>query len=136
MSIVKDLHCVLYISTMEVEYSKDDIKDMLKLFQERNKKNNISGLMLNYEKNIIQYIEGKKEDVYRLYNNIKNDIRHYNIIKVIDETITSRNFIDWEMGFQELSYNEFVSFSLDKLKSDNKKVNIFFEQFLVSFAKY
>lgn len=136
MSIVKDLHCVLYISTMEVEYSKDDIKDMLKLFQERNKKNNISGLMLNYEKNIIQYIEGNKEDVYRLYNNIKNDIRHYNIIKVIDETITSRNFVDWEMGFQELSYNEFVSFSLDKLKSDNKKVNIFFEQFLISFAKY
>lgn len=136
MNTNKDLHCVLYISSMEVEYSKDDIKSMLKLFQERNKTNNISGLMLYYERNIIQYIEGSKQDVYKLYNNIKNDIRHYNIIKMVDESISSRNFIDWDMGFKELSYDEFIRFSVDKLNFDNNKIKVFFEQFIESFAKF
>lgn len=129
-----DLYCLLYISRMKENYSKERIEDMLKLFQRGNKKYNISGLMLYYEGNIIQYIEGNKKDLYILYNNITNDIRHYNITKVIDESIMTRNFKDWSMGFKELNHDEFVNFSLDKLKFDNKRINIFFEQFLITFC--
>lgn len=49
---VIDLHCILYISTMKIEYSKEEIKSMLKLFKENNKKNGISGLMLYNERNV------------------------------------------------------------------------------------
>lgn len=135
---------------MKIEYSQEeDIKEMLKLFQENNKKNNISGLMLYNERNVIQYIEGNNEELYRLYNNIENDRRHYNIIKIIDEKIIKRNFLNWDMNFKELNYNEFVKVSLDKLtlldiskyhtKPDdlcNKKIKIFFKQFLDSFTTY
>jgi len=131
---VIDLHCLLYISRMKKEYTKEDLKDMLNLFRENNKKYNISGLMLYYDENIIQYIEGDKKDIYILYNNIMNDIKHYNITKVIDESITRRNFVDWDMGFKEIDKNQFLDFSLDKLKLNNKRINIFFEQFLITFC--
>jgi hypothetical protein len=136
---VIDLYCLLYISRMKEEYNKEDIEYMLNLFREKNKENGISGLMLYYEGNIIQYIEGNKKDVYILYNNIKNDIRHYNITKVIDESVIKRNFVNWQMGFKELSQDEsshvrFIDFTLDKLKFDNKKINLFFEQFLITFC--
>jgi len=138
----EDLHCILYISTMEIDYSKN-IKSMLKLFQKNNKENNISGLMLYCESNIIQYIEGDKKDLYSLYNKIENDNRHYNIIKIMDERIIKRNFVNWELGFKELSYIEFKNFSLDQLILINnnfdlnqKKIKIFFKQFLSSFIKY
>lgn len=147
MDKIKDLYCILYISTMKIDYSKENIEEMLKLFKENNKNNNISGLMLYNERNVIQYIEGNNEELYRLYNNIENDRRHYNIIKIIDEKIIKRNFLNWGMNFKELSYNEFVKVSLDKLtlldiskyhtKPDhlcNKKIKIFFEQFLDSFT--
>jgi len=132
----EDLYCILYISTMKINC----IKDELALFQQKNKKNNISGLMLYCENNIIQYIEGNKKELYNLYNKIKTDSRHYNIIKVMDEKIIKRNFVAWDMGFKELSYIEFKNFSLDKLMSidndfdlNHKKINIFFRQFLDSF---
>jgi hypothetical protein len=136
---VIDLYCLLYISRMKEEYNKEDIEYMLNLFREKNKENGISGLMLYYEGNIIQYIEGNKKDVYILYNNIKNDIRHYNITKVVDESVIKRNFVNWQMGFKELnqdelSHTKFIDFSLDKLKFDNKKINLFFEQFLITFC--
>lgn len=143
----EDLYAILYISTMKIDYSKEAIKDMLTTFKQYNNKNNISGLLLFYEKNIIQCIEGYKEDLDRLYNNIKNDIRHYNIIKVIDEKIVSRNFSDWDMGFKYLSdneifkylsYDEFVELSFEKLNSGdlhNRKIKIFFKQFLNSFVQ-
>lgn len=131
-TVNNDLHSILYISNMEKEYSKKETIDMLKLFRQGNKKNNISGLMLYYERNIIQYIEGNKKDVYKLYNSIRKDIRHYNIIKVMDECITDRLFRNWDMNFKELSHNEFIECSLDKLKLDNRKVSIFFKQFLGS----
>lgn len=131
----EDLYCILYISTMKRHHTKEEIQGMLKLFQENNKKNNISGLMLYYEKNVIQYIEGNKEDLYRLYNNIENDKRHYHVIKIIDKEINKRNFIDWNLGYKELTYNEFIKFSLNNLEFiDNKKIFIFFKQFLDSFT--
>ena len=129
-----DLYCILYISRMKKENSKEYIKEMLKLFRGKNKENNISGLMLYYEGNIIQYIEGNKKELYSLYNNIKNDVSHNNITKVIDESIIKRNFVNWDMCFKELSHDEFVKLSLDKLKFDNKRINTFFEQFLITFC--
>jgi len=131
---VIDLHCLLYVSRMKKEYSKEDLKDMLNRFRENNKTYNISGLMLYYDGNIIQYIEGDKKNVYILYNNIKNDIKHYNITKVVDESITRRNFVDWDMGFKEIDKNQFMDFSLHKLKLNNKRINTFFEQFLITFC--
>lgn len=140
MNKIEDLYCILYISTMKEDYSKEQIIDMLKLFQEKNNKNGISGLMLYHEKNVIQYLEGDKEDLYRLYNNIENDCRHYHIIKIMDEKITKRNFVNWDLGFKELSFNEFLKFSLDKLLFTNtntninrKKIKLFFKQFIDSF---
>lgn len=71
------------------------------------------------------------------------------ILKIIDEKIIKRNFIDWDLNFKELSYTEFLKVSLDKLTlldisryhttSDdlcNKKIKLFFKQFLDSFTKY
>jgi len=143
----EDLYCILYISTMKIEYSKEEIKEMLKLFQERNNENRISGLMLYHDRNVIQYIEGNKEELYKIYNNIENDRRHYNVIKIINEKIIKRNFIEWDMNFKEISYNEFVKVSLDKLtllditryntnrdNLCNKKIKLFFKQFLDSFT--
>jgi hypothetical protein len=126
---------------MKIQDSKEEIIDMLKLFQEKNNINGISGLMLYHDRNIIQYIEGNKEELYRLYNNISNDKRHNNIIEIMNESIVKRNFVNWDLGFKEISYNEFVKLSLDKLLfSDkafqNKKIKIFFKQFLDSFTKY
>lgn len=144
----KELYTILYISTMKTEYSKEGIEDMLKKYRKNNSKNNISGLMLYYEKNIIQCIEGHKQDVDKLYTFIKSDKRHYNVIKVFDEKICTRYFKNWDMGFKylncdkdfkSLSYDEFKKESLDKLEFDSlhqKKIKVFFKQFLDSFGQH
>ena len=131
----ENLYTILYISTINKDYA-DRLPDILTKFREMNSKNNITGLILYYDGNIIQCIEGIKENVHCLYNNICNDPRHFNIIKLIDEKITARNFLDWDLGFKEITYKEFLKFSLDKLVSayDNKKIKIFFQQFLNSFV--
>lgn len=133
-----NLHTILYISTMRIDYSEESMNKLLEIFTNNNRKNGISGLMLYHERNIIQCIEGTKEDLYKLYNNIKNDKRHFNLIKLMDEQITRRNFTDWDLAFKEISYSEFQKFSLMKLTSNNnnKKILIFFKQYLDSFHSF
>ena len=133
MLIMMDLHIILYMSTMREDYSDERMEILLEEFTRDNKKNNITGFMLYYERNIIQCIEGRKEDIYRLYDNIENDPRHFLIIKLMDERISKRNFIDWDLAFKKITYEQFESFSLNKLTS-NKKVRVFFKQFLTSFS--
>ena len=79
----------------------------------------ISGILLEYENNFIQYLEGDPIEIYSLFKRIEKDERHTDIWLVDYSAINERAFQDWGMGFkslnqvqvEELGLGEHVGFS-------------------------
>jgi len=51
----------------------------------------------------IQALEGEQHDVDALYDKIKSDPRHTNVLKVYEYEIDHTDFGAWSMGFNKIS---------------------------------
>lgn len=128
---------IVYISAMKKEYSCEQLKNLSEKFSEKNKINNITGLMIYYDKNIIQYIEGEYFDVKILYDTIAKDKTHKNIIKLLDEIIINRIFNNWHICFQENGQSKFIeSAELEKNNVQSDNVIKLFNSFLKVNLRY
>jgi hypothetical protein len=69
----------------------------------KNQQQEVTGLLLYNEGTFIQVIEGTRDVIQDLFQIIKKDPRHSNIVKLLDESIESRAFPDWSMGYRKIS---------------------------------
>jgi hypothetical protein len=77
----------------------------------------ISGILLEYENNFIQYLEGDPIEIYSLFKKIEKDERHTNIWLVDYSAISERAFQDWGMGFKKLNKVQIQEWGLGELVS-------------------
>lgn len=100
---VGDLIHIVYASFSEKELTEKELKKLLRDIRIKNKKQNVTGLLLYNDGAFIQVIEGESDIIHNLYNIIKVDPRHSNIVKLLDEPIEERAFPDWSMGFRKIN---------------------------------
>ena len=105
----ENLISILYVSSMCKYYTPAEIDIMVKSFQESNKKHNVSGMLVYSSGNIMQYIEGEKATIDKLYDNIKKDRRHECIITLVNENIQSRIFEDWSLNYKMIDLAEYTN---------------------------
>ena len=132
------LYRIIYLSSAVSTFNKVEKEDMLLKAKAYNKLNNITGILIYFDGNFIQILEGEKENVIELYNKIQADKRHKNIIKVIEDQIKKRQFEEWNMGFSEIMSNDFSSLNEFKrfdLKNIFSKADFIAETFLTTFLK-
>lgn len=123
---------VLYISYMKKEYDKEELDELMSKFYLNNLKYDISGLLLYSEGNIIQYIEGEKDKIENLYNNIENDTIHKNVFLLHKKEIQQRLFTEWKANVNYIEYNKFRDF-IDCIASINdEKISNLFYSFLIT----
>ena len=125
------LHSILYVSVTNKDYSKNELDKLLVQFRTNNKVYNITGILLYYNRNIIQYIEGEPEKIYILFNNIVKDDRHYHVIKLNSENIDCRKFPEWDMGYKKIDNIVLVKFIKECLNIKNCNIKEFFDAFLL-----
>lgn len=94
-----DLESLVYVSSAVRLLSPDEIRSLLKRARERNTEYGITGVLLYINGNIIQYIEGPKDNLDVIYETIRKDARHTGLILISREALKSRQFGDWPMGF-------------------------------------
>lgn len=133
------MYRIIYLSSAIKILSDDEINDLLTISRENNLKHDITGLLLYSEGNFIQILEGSKENVLKIFEKIKHDSRHRNIITVIKEPIANRTFSDWSMGYSLLDpsfLNKHPEINPFRFKSSayiDRIVKTFIETFLNSF---
>ena len=84
-----------------------DDKNLIGLLRKsriNNKRNHITGVLVFFNNQFIQCIEGEDADIEKLISNIRCDERNTEVTVLIDRQIAERNFPDWSMGF--LRYEE------------------------------
>jgi hypothetical protein len=92
---------IVYHSQAKTQLSAIDILDILKHSRDSNAKKGITGCLLHHKKQFLQILEGEELEVKQLYEKIRKDSRHQNVITLHAEKITERIFDKWNMAFQD-----------------------------------
>ncbi len=63
----------------------------------------LTGILIYSEGNFFQVLEGEEEIVKRMFERIKKDSRHYNIIKMLDKEMNDNSFSEYHSSFTVIS---------------------------------
>lgn len=95
-----------FLSTAVRPFGCDELADLLRVSRGRNAAAGITGRMLYADGHFIQTLEGPERAVDAMFEWIQSDPRHRDILVALRETIQSRNFPDWSMGFDTTTAEE------------------------------
>ena len=93
---------LIYVSSSVKLMGEQELLDILKVSRQKNEHFDITGMLLYKGGNFMQVLEGPEEQVEQLYETIKKDARHKDVMIISRETIQKRQFPSWEMAFQNL----------------------------------
>ena len=103
---MKDLIHIVYVSFTVKDLSENQLDELLINIRKRNKIQEVTGLLLYNDGSFIQLIEGAEDAIKSLFEKIKKDTRHTNIVLLLEERIKKRAFPDWSMGYFRLSQEQ------------------------------
>lgn len=94
------VHCV-YSSAATVDFSQQDIIELLNTAKKKNLEIGVTGMLLYDSGSFFKVLEGAPDVVKTLLRKIQCDKRHDRVVKIIFEEIEERSFAQWTMGFSE-----------------------------------
>lgn len=105
------IYYLMYFSAARTKLTEEELKNLLASCREYNQKNGITGMLMYYDGNFAQVLEGDYETVRATFSKIANDPRHNQIIKVKEGYEDKRIFGDWSMAFYPLKIQDFSNVS-------------------------
>lgn len=131
------MHRIIYFSSATHLLTDNELHLLLDKSPIKNSQNDISGILIHIDGDILQVLEGEKEKIQKLFELIKLDPRHRTIIKVFDNEVSRRMFENWSMGYSQETIedirknNNFSSLSMSELKENKGNiVTVFLETFI------
>ena len=95
-----------YVSSARGLLDSEDIKDILRVSRRKNRSLEITGMLLYKGGNILQILEGDRPKVEDLYEVIRKDPRHKDVLKLYEKEVCERDFPEWNMGFSDLGVED------------------------------
>ncbi|TAI46659.1 BLUF domain-containing protein [Flagellimonas allohymeniacidonis] len=95
------MFCLVYRSTASPSFKKSQITEMLEKARVLNQERDITGCLLYYHGEFLQYLEGNQIKVLSLFDRIKTDPRHTNVEVLSNAEIKKREFHKWEMAYED-----------------------------------
>ena len=99
---------LIYHSVATKFCSNDELNLFLTSVRNKNIRLNVTGVLFYHRGNILQIIEGEYDTIIELFERIKFDPRHTDIVKLVDFPISKRSYSNWSMAFQQFSDNDWV----------------------------
>lgn len=108
------LYYLIYCSTALELMTDEALRLLLKQARTRNRELVITGMLVYVEGKygmrrqgrFMQVLEGSRFLVESVYDKIKKDHRHHQLVVLKRATINKRNFKTWEMGFERIDLDE------------------------------
>ncbi|HEY3765842.1 MAG TPA: BLUF domain-containing protein [Gaiellales bacterium] len=90
---------IIYASTATRPLSAPDLSALLAQARSHNHDHDVSGILVYHEQAFLQVIEGPDAPVQELYGRILQDGRHTDVRLLLRESIETKEFGEWSMGF-------------------------------------
>jgi len=120
---------ISYLSTANRDINQDEVAELLDLTEVRNNNAGVNGLLIYSDGNFFEVIEGEETKIKELFENIKEDPRHRNIMIVFEKKIDKPLFEDKEANFisentkhRQMEMENFLYYIKDLDKSTQKAV--------------
>ncbi len=121
---------ISYVSTANRNLNQDEVAELLELTEIRNNKDGVKGLLIYSGGNFFEVIEGEKTKIKDLFEKIKVDPRHRNIMMVFEKQISKQLFEDEKANFisentqhRQMRVENFRYYIQDLDESTKKAVN-------------
>ena len=88
-----------YCSTALEDITGNIIDSILESARNRNNTLGVTGCLVFHKSSFVQIIEGDKHKIKSLFEEIKEDKRHFNIRLLWEGDNEERNFSDWNMAY-------------------------------------
>lgn len=111
---------LVYISVRSAECTDKEIEKILESSIRNNGKIDISGVLLYSDQKFLQVLEGEFKQIIELYDTIKEDKRHKNVVMLSLGSIKERNFPSWQMGSKKISLDD-VDFNTRMTDEDKQE---------------
>ena len=95
-----------YTSATTRLVSVSEIVEMVEQIRPKNERLGVTGLLLYSGGNVIQTLEGTPDAVDEVFDTIRTDTRHGEVLLVDRREIDERSFATWSMGFRNVSTRE------------------------------
>jgi hypothetical protein len=83
--------------------TSEDINKLVLNANDHNSKNDLAGVLLFRGGIFLQLIEGDEKKLNELFEKIKTDSRHSNLVEIFNIPCKIRVFENWSMGYHEIS---------------------------------
>ncbi|MEW7279852.1 BLUF domain-containing protein [Aquimarina sp. 2201CG1-2-11] len=96
-------YAISYVSTVNPTLSNSDITKLMDYVNTYNNAKGIIGILIYSDGNFFQVLEGSKSVIQEMFEKIKKDTRHHNIIKMLDQEIEGPPFSEYHSSYTVLS---------------------------------
>lgn len=100
---------LIYHSQARPNLPTEEHQKILEVARTFNKANNITGCLLFHKDQFLQLLEGDFETLNQLYDHIRKDKRHENVITLHMKEIEDRIFDDWSMAYKIIDDDNFIA---------------------------
>lgn len=93
------IYYLSYVSQMTLKAGMNPkaLADIMNVAQTQNRAHQLTGFLCFGNGYFFQYLEGEKQAVEQLFDNIQRDVRNRNVTLISDGLIDKRLFQDWQM---------------------------------------
>lgn len=105
---MSSLYKLIYTSSRKPNCDAAEIDNILASCKRNNPSKNVTGILLHSKQRFIQYLEGDKDEIMRLFEAIKEDDRHGGVNLRYYSPIEKRIFPSWHMGYKNISQDSTV----------------------------
>jgi len=94
---------IIYTSIATTAFTKEQLRDLLIKARRNNHSLRISGMLVYDDGFFIQVLEGPESRVDSLFSHINKDRRHRNMRLLLRQSINTKEYAEWSMGFVDSS---------------------------------
>lgn len=87
-----------YVSVARRPVHSKELAELAEKYRRNNARNDITGMLLYHDLRFMQVIEGPMSNIRTLFENIKSDPLHDQILKIFEDPIQNREFLNWSLG--------------------------------------
>jgi hypothetical protein len=115
-------YAISYVSTANPALSENEIQSTLDFSKDWNNNHEITGILLFSQGNFFQVLEGEESLLKMLFERIKADKRHHNIITIFQKEVPEVKFQNYEADFISLD-DRYHAKNIDSYFSQIKLLN-------------
>lgn len=97
------MYQIVYVSTATMEYGRDELERILAVSRRNNSADGVTGMLCYHGGTFFQMLEGERDKVEAVMKRVAADKRHYGVMVLLEQEVSSRDLPDWSMAFSQVS---------------------------------